>query len=159
MCQLPVLGGILSVLSLEAYTVRRLMLFLAVMAGAGCQAPLPAANPQMAWVDLSVPFPNDRVLMAERLDRQRLSDGRFFQVSPGSHELLVRFDYEVGGGGGTSMMSGTTVRQCYLTIPYAHFKAGERYLLEARSMALTPEARLYDGRRQVVAELSEFYCL
>lgn len=120
---------------------------------------MPTANPQMAWVDLSVPFPNDRVLMADRLDNERLRDGRFFQVSPGSHVLLVRFDYEVGGGGGMTMMGGTTVRECYLTIPYAHFKAGERYLLEARSMALTPEARLYDTKREVVAEVSEYYCL
>ena len=137
----------------------RSMLLLAIMAVAGCQAPMPTANTQMAWVDLSVPFPNDRVLMADRLDNQRLRDGRFFQVSPGSHVLLVRFDYEVGGGGGMSLMGGTTVRECYLTIPYAYFKAGERYLLEARSMALTPEARLYDAKREVVAEVSEFYCL
>jgi len=139
--------------------MRRSMLLLAFTAVAGCQAPLPTANPQMAWVDLSVPFPNDRLLMAERLDQERLRDGRFFQVSPGSHVLLVRFDYEVGGGAGTSLMGGTTVRQCYLSVPYAHFKAGERYLLEARSMALTPEARLYDAKREVVAEVSEFYCL
>ncbi|MFJ4156335.1 hypothetical protein ACIPZF_16245 [Pseudomonas sp. NPDC089752] len=137
----------------------RSMLLLAIALAAGCQAPMPTANPQMAWVDFSMPFPNDRVLLAERLDQQRLKDGRFFQVSPGSHELMVRFDYEVGGGGGMSMMGGTTVRECYLTIPYAHFKAGERYVLEARSMALTPEARLFDGNGTVVAQVSEFYCL
>jgi len=56
-------------------------------------------------------------------------------------------------------MGGTTVRQCYLTVPYKDFKAGERYVLEARSMALTPEARLYDAKGQVVAEVSEYYCL
>lgn len=120
---------------------------------------MPAADPQMAWVDLSMPFPNDRVLLAERLDRQRLSEGRFFQVSPGSHELVVRFDYEANGGGGMSLMGGTTVRQCYLTLRYADFQAGQRYLLQARSMALTPEARLYNASRQIVAEVSEYYCL
>lgn len=62
--------------------------------------------------------------------------------------LLVRFDYEVGSG--MSLMGGTMVRECYLTIPYAYFKAGERYLLEACSMALTPEARLYDAKHEVV---------
>lgn len=44
--------------------------------------------------------------MAERLDKERLRDGRFFQVSPGSHVLLVHFDYEVGGGSGMSLMGG-----------------------------------------------------
>ncbi|MFP5425572.1 MAG: hypothetical protein ACLGJA_06955 [Gammaproteobacteria bacterium] len=139
--------------------MNRLMLVLAITLLAGCQTPMPPANPQMAWVDFSTPFPNDRVLMAERLDNQRLRDGRFFQVTPGRHELVVRFDYEVNGGGGISLMGGTTVRQCYLTVNYSHFQAGQRYVLEARSMALTPEARLYDAKGEVVAEVSEFYCL
>ncbi|MGG7595632.1 hypothetical protein ACQ4OD_01175 [Pseudomonas sp. WC1] len=139
--------------------MRRLLLLLLITVIPGCQTPLPAANPQMAWVDLSLPFPNDRVLLAERLDKQHLDEGRFFQVSPGSHELIVRFDYETNGGGGMSMLGGTTVRQCYLTLEYAHFQAGQRYVLEARSMALTPEARLYNAAREIVAEVSEFYCL
>ncbi len=139
--------------------MRQLTLLFAIAAFAGCQAPMPTANPQMAWVDLSMPFPNDRVLLAERLDKQRLRDGRFFEVSPGSHELVVRFDYEVNGGGGISLMGGTTVRQCYLTIDYEDFKAGQRYLLEARSMAMTPEARLYDAKGEIVAQVAEFYCL
>jgi hypothetical protein len=63
--------------------MRRLMLLLTVSAVAGCSAPMPAANPQMAWVDFSTPFPNDKLLMAERLDNQRSRDGRFFQVTPG----------------------------------------------------------------------------
>ncbi len=120
---------------------------------------MPAANPQMAWVDFSTPFPNDRLLLAERLDKQRLSDGRFFEVSPGHHELIVRFDYEVTGGGGMGMMGGPTVRVCYLTIHYEHFEAGQRYVLEGRSMAMTPEARLYNAKRQIVAEVSDYYCL
>lgn len=139
--------------------MNRLLLVLAITLVTGCQTPMPVANPQMAWVDFSTPFPNDRVLMAERLDKQRLRDGRFFQVTPGSHELVVRFDYDVNGGGGISLIGGTTVRQCYLTVNYAHFQAGQRYVLEARSMALTPQARLYDAKGEVVAEVSEFYCL
>lgn len=139
--------------------MRTMMLLLAASMVAGCQAPMPAANPQMAWVDFSTPFPNDRLLMAERLDKQRLSDGRFFQVTPGSHELMVRFDYEVAGGGDMGMMGGPTVRVCYLTLKYDHFMAGQRYVLEGRSMAMTPEARLYNAKREIVAELSDFYCL
>ncbi|MHC2148986.1 PA0061/PA0062 family lipoprotein [Pseudomonas sp. 210_17 TE3656] len=139
--------------------MRRMMLLLAASVVAACQAPMPAANPQMAWVDFSTPFPNDRLLLAERLDKQRLSDGRFFEVSPGRHELIVRFDYEVTGGGGMGMMGGPTVRVCYLTIHYEHFEAGQRYVLEGRSMAMTPEARLYNAKREIVAEVSDYYCL
>ncbi|MCE1118596.1 MULTISPECIES: PA0061/PA0062 family lipoprotein [Pseudomonas] len=139
--------------------MRRMILLVAASVIAGCQTPMPAANPEMAWVDLSIPFPNDRVLLAERLDKQHLEDGRFFQVTPGRHELVVKFDYETSGGGGMSMMGGPSVRECYLTVDYGQFTAGQRYVLEARSIALNPEARLYDGAGKVVAEVSEFYCL
>ena len=139
--------------------MRRLMLLLAASVAAGCQVPIPAANPQMAWVDFSTPFPNDRLLLAERLDKQRLVDGRFFEVTPGSHELIVRFDFEVPGAGGLSMMGGPSTRICYLTINYDHFEAGQRYVLEGRSMAFTPEAWLYNAKREIVAEVSETYCL
>jgi hypothetical protein len=37
--------------------------------------------------------------MADRLDGKRLEDGRYFQVTPGKHELVVRFDFEVYSGG------------------------------------------------------------
>jgi hypothetical protein len=113
----------------------------------------------MAWVDFSVPFPNDKLLMAERLDKQRLNDGRFFQVTPGSHVLLVRFDFEVPGGGGLGVMDGPSERLCYLTIKYDHFEAGQRYVLVGQSIVFTPGARLYNAKREIVAEDSESYCL
>lgn len=96
---------------LEVLIMRRMILLVAASVIAGCQTPMPTANPEMAWVDLSIPFPNDRVLLAERLDKQRLEDGRFFQVTPGSHELMVKFDYETSGGGGMSMMGGPSVQR------------------------------------------------
>jgi hypothetical protein len=77
---------------------------------------------------------------------------------PGSHELIVRFDFEVPGGG-LGMMSGPSERLCYLTIRYDHFEAGQRYVLEGRSIALTPGARLYNAKREIVAEDVEAYCL
>jgi hypothetical protein len=141
------------------FIMRRLMLLLAASVVAGCQSPLPPVNPQMAWVDFSVPFPNDKLLMAEQLDKQRLNDGRFFQVTPGSHVLLVRFDFEVPGGGGLGVMDGPSERLCYLTIKYDHFEAGQRYVLVGQSIVFTPGARLYNAKREIVAEDSESYCL
>ncbi|MCW8274284.1 hypothetical protein IMF27_00125 [Pseudomonas sp. PCH199] len=138
--------------------MRRLMLFLVASTVVGCSTPMPAANPQMAWVDFSTPFPNDKLLMAERLDNQRLRDGRFFQVTPGSHELTVRFDFEVPSGG-MDMFGGGRERLCYLIVKYDHFEAGQRYLLQARSMAFTPEARLYNAKREIVAEDTQANCL
>ena len=139
--------------------MRRLTLLLAASVITGCTSPLPAVNPQMAWVDFSTPFPNDKLLMAERLDNQRMSDGRYFQVTPGKHELIVRFDFEVPGGGGMGTMSSPRERLCYLTISYDHFEAGQRYVLEGRSISFTPSARLYNAEREVVAEDRQAYCI
>ncbi|MBK5532244.1 hypothetical protein JFT91_06415 [Pseudomonas sp. TH08] len=138
--------------------MRRLTLLLAASLVAGCQSPLPSADPGKAWVDFAMPAPGGKVLMAERLDNVRLEDGRFFQVAPGSHELRVRFDFEVFGGGG-SLMNGPVERLCYLYIRYDHFEAGQRYVLEGRSLAFTPSARLYNAKREIVAEDHDYNCI
>jgi hypothetical protein len=138
--------------------MRQLLLLLVASFVAGCQTPLPPVDPQMAWVDFSTPTPGGKVLMAERLDKQRLNDGRFFQVTPGSHELRVRFDFEVFGGGG-SLMNGPVERLCYMYIRYDHFEAGQRYTLEGRSLAFTPSARLYNAKREIVAEDYDYDCI
>lgn len=62
-----------------------------------CASPLPPVDPKQAWVDLYTMTPG-RVIMADRLDGKRLDDGRYFQVTPGKHELVVRFDYEIYAG-------------------------------------------------------------
>lgn len=138
--------------------MRRLLLLLTASAISGCLSPLPAVDPQMAWVDMLTPTPGGKLMMAERLDNQRLRDGRFFQVTPGSHELRVRFDFEVFSGG-FGMMNDPAERLCYLTIRYEHFEAGQRYTLEGRSLAFTPSARLYNAKREIVAEDREVNCI
>ncbi|MBX9408056.1 hypothetical protein K5E40_20465 [Pseudomonas baetica] len=138
--------------------MRRLTLLLAASVVAGCQSPMPAADPGKAWVDFAMPTPGGKVLMAERLDKQRMPDGRFFQVTPGSHELTVRFDFEVFGGG-MSMNTDPQERLCYLTVRYDHFEAGQRYRLEARSLAFTPSARLINHQGQIVAEERQVNCV
>ncbi|MDB6446900.1 hypothetical protein PII47_26245 [Pseudomonas sp. 21TX0197] len=136
------------------------MLLFALTALGGCAtSPLPAVDPNMAWIDFSTPMPGGKVLMAEKLDGQRLQDGRFFQVSPGSHELEARFDFEVFSGGGLGMLSEPQERLCYLTVRYDHFEAGQRYRLEARNLAYTPSARLYNARREIVAEDRQARCI
>jgi len=64
-----------------------------------------------------------------------------------------------GGGGDMGMMGGPSERLCYLTIKYDHFEAGQRYLLVGQSIAFIPGARLYNAKREIVAEDSESYCL
>jgi len=138
--------------------MRQPLLLLALITLGACTSPLPIADPQQAWVDLAMPAPGGKVIMADSLDKQRLRDGRYFQVTPGSHELTVRFDFEVYGGG-MSMMSAQEERMCYLTLNYDHFEAGQRYRLEARSLSFAPSARLLNARNEIVAQERMINCI
>lgn len=143
-----------------ALIMRQLLLFIALSTlGACATTPLPAVNPQQAWIDFSTPTPGAKMLMAERLDNQKLSDGRFFQVTPGRHELMVRFDFEVPGGGGLGSMTQPLERLCYMSLDYDHFTAGERYVLEGRSLMFTPNLRLFNAKRELLAEERTYHCI
>ncbi|MFV3403918.1 MULTISPECIES: PA0061/PA0062 family lipoprotein [Pseudomonas] len=136
--------------------MRQPLMLIALSALGACASPLPPVDPGKAWVDLSTTTPG-RTIMADRLDGQRLNDGRYFQVSPGKHELVVRFDFEVYSGG---LTSEPTERTCYLTVRFNDFKAGERYRLEARAPVMQPQLLMYDASRKVVVdEPSEVFCI
>jgi hypothetical protein len=128
----------------------RLSLLASLVLLNACASPVPPHDPGQAWVELSTTASD--LLMADRLDGKRLNDGRYFQVPPGSHELLARFQFEVpGGGGGNIMSSEPEQRTCEIRVRYADFAAGQRYRLEARPLVSTAQAWLYDEQRTVLA--------
>lgn len=133
-----------------------LLLGMACLLSACVSTPLPKPDPNLAWVDLETQ--TGRLVMAERLDHQRMTDGRYFQVSPGSHELMVRFDYEVFIGG-MSQFSNPQERLCYITLNYADFQPGQRYRLQARSLGFNAYARLYSAEGKVLAQERLVNCL
>lgn len=124
---------------------------------AGCASPLPAVDPNMAWIDMNT-F-TGRLVMADRLDGKNTEDGRYFQVTPGSHQLQVRYDYEYRSGGMGIMSDDLKEITCYIEVQYDHFAAGQRYRLEVRSIANSVDAMLYDAQRKVVAEEGNTHCL
>ena len=133
-----------------------LLLGMACLLSACVSTPLPKPDPNLAWVDLETQ--TGKLVMAERLDHQRMIDGRYFQVSPGSHELMVRFDYEVFIGG-MSQFSNPQERLCYITLNYADFQPGQRYRLQARSLGFNAYARLYSAEGKVLAQERQVNCL
>ncbi|WP_213878124.1 hypothetical protein [Pseudomonas sp. dw_358] len=140
--------------------MRRLFALSVVCVGLslqGCMSPMPAPDPQMAWIELTMV--SGKVIMAERLDGVNWADGRYFQVKPGAHDLMVRFDFEIYGGVGGPFNLWDDERLCYLNVRYDSFKAGEHYRLQARSLGLQPMAWLYDSHGQKVAEDSEIHCM
>lgn len=133
-----------------------LLLLTTGLLSACASTPLPSHDPKMAWVDLQTQ--TGKLVMAERLDNKRLNDGRYFQVAPGSHELMVRFDFEVFIGG-MGMFSDPQERLCYLTVNYADFQPGQRYRLQTRSLGFNAYARLYNAEGKVLAEERLVNCL
>ena len=133
-----------------------LWLLAACLLSACTSTPIPPADPAMAWVDLETQ--TGKLVMAERLDNKRQADGRYFQVTPGSHESMVRFDFEVFVGG-MGMFSDPQERLCYVTVDYDNFQPGQRYRLQARSLGFNAYARLYDATGKVVAEERLVNCL
>ena len=133
-----------------------LWLLAACLLSACTSTPIPPADPTMAWVDLETQ--TGKLVMAERLDNKRQADGRYFQVTPGSHELMVRFDFEVFVGG-MGMFSDPQERLCYVTVDYDNFQPGQRYRLQARSLGFNAYARLYDATGKVIAEERLVNCL
>ena len=129
--------------------MRRLALIASLSLLGACASPLPAHDPGLAWVELYTP-PSD-LLMADKLDGKRLDEGRYFQVAPGAHELISRFQFEVPGGGGINIMAEPIQRTCEIRVRYADFAAGQRYLLEARPLVTSAQAWLYDDQRNVLA--------
>lgn len=117
--------------------------------------PVPPHDPGKAWVELFTV--TGKMVMAERLDGQRLEDGRYFQIAPGDHELMVRFDYEVTQS--SLPMGQPSERICYVTLRYNAFEAGQRYRLEARNLGLQTFAFLYNPQGQKVATERKVNCL
>jgi hypothetical protein len=134
--------------------MRYLALLVSLLLLGACASPLPARDPGMAWVDLYTPASD--LLMAEELDGKRLNDGRYFQATPGAHELIARFRFEVQGGG--SLMAEPIQRTCEIRVRYDDFAAGQRYRIEARTLAMSAQAWLYDEQRNVLARAKVLRC-
>lgn len=119
-----------------------------------CAGPLPTPDPEMAWVELEAREVTS-LLMAERQDGQRLSDGRYFQVGPGTHELEAIFRYYFQGHPTGHNPLPTS---CLLRLRYPAFAAGQRYRLEAWTMANQVQGVLYDAAGRELAEAEVLNC-
>jgi hypothetical protein len=134
----------------------RLPLLLPLLALGACASPLPPADPQQAWVELYAS--PGYTLMAHKQDDQQTRDGRYFQVAPGAHELQVRFQFEVTGGGGGEFSSEPIEMTCHLRLRYDGFVAGQRYRIEARPLQYKAQGWLYGEGRQVLARADVLRC-
>ncbi|MNH30936.1 hypothetical protein D3C79_912610 [compost metagenome] len=84
------------------------------------------------------------------VDDQAWADKRYFEVSPGSHELTVRYLFPVTPSN-IGPVSEPLWRDCQLNVKFKDFNAGQRYQLEAGSIGFRPWAKLYDEQRNLVS--------
>lgn len=136
----------------------RLPILLSLLTLSACASPLPPPDPHQAWISMQIRA--GYTLMADRLDGQRWGDGRYFEVRPGPHELDVRFQFEVpgGGGGGNEFSSEPVQMTCQLRLSYADFAAGQRYQIAARPLQRKAQGWLYDANGQVLAKAKVLRC-
>lgn len=121
-----------------------------------CAGPLPERDSQRAWVDLYTAPGN--VLMADRLDRLPVRDGRYYQLTPGPHQLQLRLQYERPSGNGREQPGGGELRTCLFSLDYADFQAGQHYRINAGQQGYRSWVRLYDAQRQLLARGRELRC-
>lgn len=134
--------------------MRPIVLLASLFVLSACSSPVPKPDPGQAWIELYATASD--LLMADKLDGERLNDGRYFQVPPGAHELQARFQFEVQGG--SNLMSEPIQRTCEIRVRYDDFQAGQRYRLEARALVMSAQAWLYDEQRNVLARGKVLRC-
>lgn len=133
----------------------RVLLAICLLLSA-CAGPLPTPDQQLAWVDLySAP---GNLLSANRLDRLPVNDGRYYQLTPGPHQLQVRLQFELPGGNGREQFGGGEQRTCLFSLDYADFQAGQHYRINAGQQGYRGWVRLYDAQRQVLARGRQLRC-
>jgi hypothetical protein len=133
----------------------RTLLLCCLLLGA-CAGPLPEPDPLQAWVDvLGAP---DNVLLAERLDRLPVKDGRYYQLPPGPHQLQLRLQFALPGANGLDHSGAGSLRTCLFNLDYGHFQAGQRYTVNAGQQGYRGWVRLYDAQRQLLAHGRQLRC-
>ncbi len=116
-----------------------------------CAAPVSEHDPRMAWVDVQAQAGHQ--LSAQRMDGDKVTDARYFQVASGGHQLQVRLTYDRGG----HSRSGSQ-RRCLIDITYPDFSAGQSYSIRALAKGWTVRAWLYSSDGQRLVESKPIRC-
>jgi len=94
-----------------------------------------------------------RSLMAERLDDNRVNDGRYFEVKEGKHRLTLIFQYDATETSGLFSNNASTIT-CIITFD-RQFDANTIYQLEARPMIYGSQLLLSQNNKTTVLDYPE----
>lgn len=134
--------------------MRSFLLVLILASLGGCGLWMPRPDPNQAWVELQTSETTD--LRAVSVDDQPLRDHRYFQVTPGTHALGMRYSFQVASSDMGSELP--LQRNCKLQLEYRDFNAGSRYRLVAGKHGFRPWAKLLDEHDRLLARAEEKGC-
>lgn len=122
---------------------------LTLLASLGaCAGREPAPRHDLARVDLGQEAPNQ--LFARSLDGGKVADLRYFDVSPGRHELLVQLDKSGDDSPAQAL--------CQARVSYADFAAGQHYRLSESTLGSRLVVRLYGADGQPLNDPQPLSC-
>ncbi|MDB6142164.1 MAG: hypothetical protein JWP80_1208 [Pseudomonas sp.] len=119
-----------------------------IAALAGCAGPMPKADPSEAFITLKG---TQGSLLADDVDGQRISDGRYFEVTPGAHKLDMTLF--VAG------MGYANQEDCQVQVNFKDFKAGEHYQLVETGSGVDYRASLFDSQGHQLSQAKSFTCM
>ncbi|MDB5982997.1 MAG: hypothetical protein JWQ69_4012 [Pseudomonas sp.] len=114
----------------------------------GCAGPMPKADPNEALITLKG---SQGSLLADDVDGQRISDGRYFEVTPGAHKLDMTLF--VAG------MGYANQEDCQVQVNFQDFKAGEHYQVVETGSGVDYRASLFDSQGHQVGQTRNFTCM
>lgn len=113
-----------------------------------CAGPIPKSDSSEARIDLQQQ--SNINLLADRIDGQRVNDGRYFEVAPGAHQLQMTLIH------GTD---GVSEPICMGHLDYGNFQAGERYTMSVSSEGQTAMVSLLDSQGKQVGQSARIRCV
>ena len=133
----------------------RILLSLTLLLSA-CAQPLPPLPADLVRVALDSGTRAD--MRAYRLDGELVRQLRFPDLPPGTHELQVRYQFEVPGGmGGLGQLSEPRRRTCILGVE-GEFNAGQHYRVTAYRLGWKPVGYLEDAAGERLVRASVIRC-
>lgn len=123
--------------------MKKILVVCMLLVISACSTVIPAPDKASSLVYLSAN--NKNTLLAQRIDGKTVSDGRYFRLEPGAHELEVLIVSQ-------SFEGGTVSR--FANVEFDNFQADNSYRLSLIGGSHNLHLQLHDEKGALVKEIS-----
>ncbi|MFJ4144439.1 hypothetical protein [Pseudomonas sp. NPDC089734] len=123
--------------------MKKLLIVCSLLIISACSTVLPAPDKTSSLVEMSAN--NKNTLLAQKVDGSTVRDGRYFQLSPGAHELEVLIV--------SQSFEGSTVSR-FASFKFDHFLPESRYNLKLVGGSHNLHLQLRDETGELIKEVS-----